>query len=409
MKTVQSLFAVLLFVVGSNSQAQSAREAYADLDIGWMKKIEFNTPPKPITIDTRSYTAKQIGYAQAMLTWIQQTYTPKGMFGELRLHIFEPDKSEPVTSMDYDYNEAEKNNRNAWPNYYGAYAKLSLFLKKDANGKWMPETGHQIRWLIEANGVETISKQIVSLSTPNEYYFLMPRYEVGLKGSLDKTWYAEAAEFRNFTNHPNLKNYDHYYIPSGQVTDGRDDFYTVIMTKNRQPLPFEQVTVGEFIRQVEKQLPQMYQIAINGGSKDIDLKARANSGFQVFKNRFAVKANEKVYLSENSQPGLFDFVNAEENSTFPWFQTASGAYENRDGYPTFFPLLKLKKGVQEACASGDPQWIVIRWPPPPSKDLAGDIHYMDAILNRFNYDYMYRYFFGDEKPTAPYKPLDAYR
>ncbi|WP_028296956.1 hypothetical protein [Olivibacter sitiensis] len=405
MKTMQSLFAVLLFVVGS-SQAQSTRKAYADIDIGWLRKIEFKEPPKAIINQDRNYTAKQAGYAQAMLTWIQQTYSPKGMLGDMKWYTFVPDKSEPVTSKDYDYNEAEKNNRNAWPNYYGAYAKLSLFLKKDASGKFVPETGHHIRWLIEANGVETISKQLVSLSTPEEYYFLMPRYEVGLKGSLDKTWYAEAAKFRNFTNHPNLKNYVHYYIPNGQVTDGKDDFYVVIMTKNRQPLPFEQVTVGEFIRQVEKQLPLMYQMAINGGSKDINLKARANGGFQIFKKRFAAKANENVYLSENNQLGLFDFANADENSTFPWFQTSSGTFQNSDGYPTFFPLLKLKKGVKEASVSGDPQWLVVRWAPPLSKNLAGDIHYMDTILNRFNYEYVYNYFFGDKRPTESYKPLD---
>lgn len=404
MKTIKLLFALLLFVVCNSSQAQSKREAYSALDIGWMKKIEFKAPPKPMTIDTRSYTAKQIGYAQAMLTWIQQTYTPKGMFGDLKWYTFEPDKSEPVTSKDYDYNEAEKNNRRALPNYYGAYAKLSLFLKKDANGKWVPETGHDIRWLIEANGVGTISRPVVRLSTPDEYYFLMPRYEIGMKGSLDKTWYAEAANFRNFSNHPNLKNYDHYYIPNGQVTDGKDDFYAVIMTKNRQPLPFEQVTVGEFIRQLEKQLPLMYQMAINGGSKDIDLKARANKGFQIFKQRFAAKADEKVYLSENNQLGLFDFTDADEGATFPWFQTASGTYQNRDGAPTYFPLLKLKKGVKEASVSGEPQWLVIRWMPPLTKNLAGDVHYMDTILSRFNYDYVYQYFFGDKKPTEPYKP-----
>ncbi|RDC55295.1 hypothetical protein DU508_17125 [Pedobacter chinensis] len=390
---------------GNSSQAQSKREAYATLDIGWMKKIEFKTPPQPLTNQDRSYTAKQIGYAQHMLTWIQQTYAPKGMLGDARLFVFVPPKSEPVTSKYYDYNEAEKNNRRALPYNYGAYAKLSLFLKKDANGKFVPETDHHIRWLIEANGLETISQQIVSLSTPEEYYFLMPRYDIGLKGSLDKTWYAEAAKFQNFNNHPNLKNYDHYYIPNGQVTAGKDDFYTVIMTKNSQPLPFEQVTVGEFIRQVEKQLPMMYQIAINGGSKDIDLKARANRGFQIFKNKFSAKANEKVYLPESTQLNLFDFANADENSTFSNFKTASGTYQNCDGCSTFFPLLKLKKGVKEASATSEPLWLVIRWMPPLTRTLDGDRHYMETILNQFNYDYVYNYFFGN-RPTQSYQPIN---
>lgn len=403
--TIKNLnLVVLICLAAVNLFAQSQREIYADTDIGWMKKIEFSTPPKSITNEDRKYTAKQVGDAQNILLWMQQTFSPKGMLGDVKWYTNTPAKSEPVTSKYYSFGEAGKNARRALPHLYGAYGKFFVFLKKDASGKFVPENNDQIRWNIEANGVENISWQIEALSTPEDYYFLMPRYEIGLKGTLNKEWNQSAANFRNFTNHPNLRNYDHYYIPSGQIPN-QLDFYTVIMTKSRQPLPFEHITVGEFIKRLEERLPMIYQMQINSGSKDIDLKARAEKGFQAFKNKFAARSNEKAYLPEKFQLDLFHFADSDEKSTFPWFQTANGKYENRDGFPTFFPVLKLKKGVREASITGDPQWLVIRWNAPMSKTLAGDVHYMDSILNRFNYEYVYEYFFGDKKPAPLYKPL----
>lgn len=38
------------------------------------------------------------------------------------------------------------------------------------------------------------------------------------------------------------------------------------------------------------------------------------------------------------------------------------------------------------------------------KIRTGDVHYMDSILNRFNYEYVYKHFFG-KRPAEQYKPL----
>lgn len=410
--TVKALFFSLIFCpVAINLQAQTKelpRKDVTHVDIGWKKIVEFKEPPKPLPFEERHYTAKQIGYAQTFITWMQQTFTPKGMLGESRYYLIASSKSEPVTGKYYTYNEAEKNNRRALPNPYGAFSRFYLFLKKDENGKYVQATNHQILWNIEANAIENISQQIIALSTPEEYYFIMPRYEVGMKGTLDVSWNEEAAQLQNFSNHPNLKKYDHYYVPSRILNSFAPvAYYVVIMTKNNQPLPFEQVTVGEFIEQLELQLPMMYKIAINQGSKDIDLMERAKRGFQIFKNRFGKQVNEKVYLPEGLQLNLFNFTDADENSEFNWFKTVA-TFEVRRSPFTYFPLMKVKKGVREACATGDPQWLVIKWAAPETKNLTGDIHYMESMLNRFNYDYVYNYFFGDKRPTTPYKPLDVY-
>ncbi len=407
--TMKTIFFSLIFCSAALSlQAQTKelpRKDVANVDVGWKQIVEFKEPPQPYSFEERRYTAKQIGYVRAFITWMQQTFTPKGMLGESKYYTIASSKSEPVTSRYYDYNEAQKNNRKALPNPYGAFSRFYLFLKKDEKGKYVPSANYNVQWNIEANAIENISNQIIHLSTPQECYFTMPRYEVGMKGTLDKSWNEEAAKLLNFNNHPNLKKYDHYYIPPKILNDGQTmERYVVIMTKDNQPLPFEQVTVGEFISQLERQLPMMYKMTINGGSKDINLMERAKRGLQIFKNKFGKQANEKVYLSESLQLNLFNFTDVDESSEFNWFSTVA-KFEVRRSPFTYFPLMKVKKGVREACAAGDPQWLVITWMAPFSKDLAGDIHYMESILNRFNYDYVYNYFFGDKRPTEPYKPL----
>lgn len=391
----------LICFAALNLQAQSMREPYSNVDAGWKKKIVFNTPPKTMTVDDRNYSVKQVGDAQTMLTWMQETFSPKGMLGDAKWYLNPTAKSEPVTSKYFGLDEAAKRNRTALPHLWGAYSKFNVFLKKDASGKYVEETPHEIRWNIEVNGLENFSYQISAISTPEEYYFLMPRYEIGMRGLMESDYSKNAANFRNFTNHPNLKKYDHYYVPSRTLSPGSNDYYVVIMTKDQKPLPFEHVTIGDFIKQLEKQFPLMLYMKANERDNP-KFKEQAEKGFQIFKDRFAAKANEKVYLQKGIQLDILFFSNADEKSTFRWLQTT--AIEKETGY-SYFPLLKTGKRVKEASMNGEAQWLFMRWEPPMSKTLAGDVHYMDSMLNRFNYDYVHNYFFG-KRPTEPYKPLN---
>lgn len=390
----------LIYLAALNLQAQEMRAPYSNVDVGWKKKIVFNTPPTTMKVDDRNYSVKQVGDAQTMLTWMQATFSPKGMLGDSKWYLNASAKSEPVTSKYFGLDEAAKRNRTALPHLWGAYSKFNVFLKKDASGKYVEETPHEIRWNIEVNGIENISWQIPAISTPEDYYFLMPRYEIGMRGLMESDYSKNAANFRGFTNHPNLKKYDHYYVPSRTLSPGSNDYYIVVMTKDQKPLPFEHVTVSDFIKQMERQLPMLIEMHRNPREGEVKFKERVLRGFQIFKDRFAAKANEKVYLNEGLQLDLLNFSNADEKSTFRWLQTT--AIEKETGYP-YFPLLKTGKRLKEASMNGEAQWLFMRWEPPMSKTLAGDVHYMDSMLNRFNYDYVYNYFFG-KRPTEPYKP-----
>ena len=131
-----------------------------------------------------------------------------------------------------------------------------MFLKKDAQGKFVPQNSFSEYWRIEANQLEHISKPVSFISSAEEYYFVLPDFTSNSKGydADDKA----ASNFLGFANHKNIEGYKHFYIPPKTIGD--DDGYVVIMTKDNNELPFEKITIGEFFTQAEKQLPVWQKI-----------------------------------------------------------------------------------------------------------------------------------------------------
>lgn len=404
---------MVLLLVTVSAQPTNARGWYErsdieEVEIGWIKTLQFKEPAKPFTQNGWSYTARQTDITQKIATWIQQSLNPRGMLGEMKLSVLAPEPSESITSKYYTFNEAEKNNRKAFPNTYGAYAKFYMLLQKTSTKKFWPINGlaDYFTWEIMANNVQMITKQMVLLSSPDEYYCTMPRYTIGMKGEYDKDWMIQYANYRDFTSSPALQKYDHYLIPSGAIDHTRQYYYTVILTRDNQPLPFEQVTVAQFISQLEKQLPLMHTIAINNDTKLNNLLADAQRGIQILKRKFKDQQSEFVYILGSAfQPDILSLAQIEEGKSIHWLRTQAVTQENRDYTSTSFPLLRLKKGVKENLAASGPQWIVCRLTKGGSAGNAGEIHLMETFVNRFNYDYMYDFFFGKEKVIHPYKPL----
>lgn len=416
MKTVLACLNVALFFFlylqaaaqPTNERGWYDRKSIEDVEVGWMKVLQFKEPAKPFAQHGWSYTARQTEFTQQAATWMQQTLTPKGMLGEMKLSVLAPAPSAPVTSKSYTYNEAEKNNRKAFPNTYGAYAKFYMHLQKTATKKFWPINGlaDYYTWDIMANNIEAISKQWVALSSPDEYYCTMPKYSIGMKGEYDNDWLKEYANYRDFTTSPALKRYEHYLIPSLAIDHTRQTYYVVIMTKDNKPLPFEQVTVGEFINRVEKQLPLMYQAAVNNDTKLNNLMENAQRGLKYIKQQYSNRLNEFVYVSSSSaQIDIVDLYNMEPGRDIYWLKTQAITQENRDYTSTSFPMLRLKKGVKESLATTGPQWIVFRLGKGVDMSSSAEILVMETFINRFNYEYVYNKFFGDNKVIEPYKPL----
>ena len=386
----------------TNAKGWYSSKDLEDIKIGWIS-MQPNTAAKGFSQNGWTYPAAQVGYSNNLIQWLQQTYAPTGLLGEMTQALFSPQASLPVSNASYGYNQAEKDNFRALPNSYGLYAKMHKCLVKTATKKFWPMPGNHCvtKWNIMANNLELFTRQIVNLSSPDAYYFTQPRYTIGMKGNYENKTFDEYAGYRNFTNSANLKNYDHYYNP---------DFnsYTIIMTKDRQPLPFDHVTIGEFVSTLENRFPMMYKIAMGDGSKYPATRLDdAKKGFQLLKEKLKNSYNKLAYVN----PGeTFDFTwlyNIDDKKDLSKdIRTEETVKDGYGGATIYQPLLRLKKGVKEACATGSPQWIVFTMGLPAEMGFGGSVDMMDNFVSRYNYDYVYRYFFSNQKPAEPYKALD---
>lgn len=172
------------------------------------------------------------------------------------------------------------------------------------------------------------------------------------------------------------------------------------MTRDNQPMPFEQVTVGEFIARLDKQLPLMYKIAMQGQTARPAVLAQAQNGVQLLKEKYKSRHHEFVYTITNSNINIYDLAQIEPDKDTHWLRTQPVSQENRDYTQTNFPLLRLKKGVKEVLATGAPQWVVFRLYNGGPSDHEGIAYLMDHFVNRFDYDGIYNYFFGNEKSAV---------
>jgi len=410
MKSICTLLAICMTTFTSMAQPTNDRGWYdrkdvENVQVGWMNTLTFKEPAKPFAQYGWSYPAKQTDCTQKFITWIQQSYTCKGLLGEPKLSVLAPEPALPKTNSSYGYGEAEKDNRKALPNTYGGYVRFHHNLVKTSTKKFAPMNGNMSYMTLNmmANNVELFTRQIVSLSGEDDYYCTIPRYAKGMKGEFDRPHNEELAGYRNFTNSPALKKYDHYFVP-GQALSGRGAFYVIVMTKDRQPLPFEQVTIGEFLTRLESRLPTMYTLTKNGGSQLPNLLEKAKAGLQELKKQFKDYHDKFAYfrgLHENVD--MIDLANIDAGKPITWLKTEAESKE-RDYGSSNYALLRLKKGVKEACATSGPQWIVFRMEAMVNAADAGNIELMDNFINSFNYDYVYDYYFGKDKVITAYQP-----
>ncbi len=390
---MKKIILIALVAVTLTSQAQPIYvdrigfklESISDIDFGWMTIRKHTSPPKGKQLGDRIYSAKQIGYSQQFVEWMQQSYLPKGCLGDATYY---QNYIPTFSGTNSRLGNAINMHRNALPHLYGAQSKMYMFLKKDVQGKFVPQNNLSENWRIEANGLESISNPVSFISSTEEYYFIMPDFSGTSKGynADDKV----ASNLMGFTNHKNLSAYKHFYIPH--------DGYVVIMTKDKE-LPFEKITIGEFFAQAEKQFPVWQNIE----PVSAENFATAQKNLARLKEKYKNKWNNIAELQlSGTQITLQSFVNATEDY--------SDIFDNKDiygkeGIHTTFSILKVKKTTLALCKTDQPQWLVIKWTMSmPNQPY--NIYLHESNLNNFNFDYVYNFFFDPEKVKGlPYKPL----
>ena len=311
------------------------------------------------------------------MEWMQQSYLPKGCLGDVKYYL----NQKPGT----DYASQVKN---SLPHLYGAYSRLYMFLKKDAAGKFVPQNGLSEYWRIEANQLEYISNPVPFISTPEQYYFVMPYYHKDVKRDMMEN--KIGTELSGFATHKNIQAYTHFYIPPKIISD--EAHYVVIMTPTNE-LPFEKVTIGEFFTKAEEQLP--FWQKKEGRSNE--LLAAAKRNLARLKEKYKNRWNDVAELRyPYGQIAFYDFVNANEGNR--------DMFEH-DKQITTFPILKVNKKALDLCKTDQPQWLVIRCEAGMTNQNYA-IYKHESILNNFNFEYVYNYFFNPEKvKNIAYKPL----
>ena len=79
-------------------------------------------------------------------------------------------------------------------------------------------------------------------------------------------------------------------------------------------------------------------------------------------------------------------------------------FEGNGGTPTRLPVYTFDPRVVELCKTDAPQWIVIYWTAHLNDPISLSLH--EAMLNNFNFQYVYDYFFDPDKVKGqPYTPL----
>ena len=389
---MKRIMLIPLICIALTSQAQVYKdrigfdlESIANIDIGWMTIRKHTEAPKGKQLGNRIYSATQIGYSQKFVEWVQQSYLPTGCLGDATYYQNAIPKFSSTNSI---LGNAINMHRVALPHLYGAQSKIYMYLKKDAQGKFVPQNNLAEIWRIEANGLESISKPVSFISSTEVYYFVLPDFSGNSKGynANDKA----ASDLMGFSDNKNLSAYIHFYIPH--------DGYVVIITKDKE-LPFEKITIGEFFEQSEKQFPVWQNIE----PVSAENFATAQKNLARLKEKYKRKWNDIAELKlSGTQINLYDFVNAKEGN-YDMFDNKD--IYGKEGVNTTFPVLKVKKTALALCKTDQPQWVVIRWTiGMPTQSF--DLHLHESIINNFNFDYVHHFFFDPEKEKGQsYTPL----
>ena len=390
---------VLAVFLGMALYAQPAdnMDAIRKNAAGWVKTYGPPETYKPASYDNRTITPGQMGLAHLFLNWMQASYSPRYAIGDLKKFA-----NEKLT----EYNQFKR----AEVQSYGAYARSYIMLKQNSDGKIVPASNDNWDWTIAAN--QTIGRRIDLLTMPDQYFFYLHYYiDSGIAHHPHEKGDWAHMELYNFQDHPNIKQYTHFYIPKdpGSVSLR----YVVLLTPDNR-IPFTPVTIGEFLRKTEERLPIWYatekatinerysnepnRIALE--SKNLEEKyVRAKTNLKRLKDKYGSRAADIAMVADNSiDMSVLTTSTSEYNDDWDIFKKR-GVHS----YPVYY----YDAATTARCKTDKPQWIVVSWDAEGAinNDPTG-LHMHQSILDNFNFDYLYKYVFAPEKVKGiSYKPL----
>jgi hypothetical protein len=368
------------------SLAAVSQKAYDNQYLGWIKMLKPGEPAKAFSYDHRTFSEKQMALCNTLGVWMQASYIPKGALGDI------------VRTGNDKLNQYNEHTR-SMPNRYGANAKIYIELKKNEQGKYVPETNTRWFWYIMANGV--IGDKVSTITTPENFYFYIP-HERGLDPEEGKI-----SRLLNFNTHPGIKKYISYYQPKGVGTTLQ---YVVLLCKDNQR-PYIQITKGEFLDQFSQAIERDYTEKIAKINKDTwneetKQKVRGREKENYNKRIAAFQRWRDKYKNRLQEPAA---INSAQPSIYLENNSAEDIFVDSGVQGRAIPVYKYDPAKAAMAKTDNPQWIVIAWDAEgvANDDPAGS-HMHRSILSNFNFDYVYNYFFYPEKVKGvSYQPLRA--
>lgn len=371
---------VLVIAASMSGLAQSVLippETIRDRVFGWMKIYDFKGATAPMTVDHRLYSAAQLSIGQSFANWMQASYLPTGAWGDVIRSVSE--KLGP-----YNQNTA------SLPQSYGAYAKIYTELKHDSAGKIALYSNSHLVWTVMANGV--YGEPADALSTPAQYYFTLPSFsEQGFGDELEKA--------ADLSRYPALKPFPAYFYRNS-VTGNRK---YVLLSRDHQ-LPFVKITRGEYLQATEAAIARLYDTEQKKIARDNPGNQRSIDYFMGYlnaknaKRAAALKINKEKYKDRLEEPAeIFTTQPDAMLENYPDVFEGSGASRLK------LPVYKVDPAMAGLCKTDAPQWIVVSWTAQLNDPVSRKLH--EAVVNNFNFEYVYNYFFYPEKVKGqPYTP-----
>jgi len=384
MKTIAGIILLIVGVASVNAQPIPP-QSIEDSILGWMKVYNYKGTKEPMQVDGKLYSAAQLSICDSLVNWIQASYIPKGGWGDVKKDVSE-------RSGLYNRHIAAK------PQSYGAYTKIYDELKYNSSHKMELLTDGHAMWKIFANEIPG-DWPVRDICTPTRYYFTMPTAETEVEDEKIK-------RFLDLTGLANLKSHPTFWVKNMGFGSGLEN---VLLSKDNKS-PFIKLTKGEFLQAWETALPLYYEeekrklIQAEQGDPEglarsitrLDEKMeRIRSGLEGNREKYKNRLDEPALTSP--QPSISSLANGRD--IFTNIDLAEeGSVSGR------VPVYMMDPAITELCKQDKPQWILVSWQYYP-----GDIvekHQHDAIINNFNFEYVYNFFFAPEKVKGqPYKPL----